>query len=199
MTIQPTNIKPYRLVPPPPKGLSKSWTQEEIQDVLNQAKNKRNPEDIAKKLNRPVSEIRSRLKNIAADMYLNDKLPYEKIHEQTGVEKDTLILRSSRFKHDSFNERTDSEQVSIDISIYNFPEDTQEAIDTPDKQINVDIKDNEDEMIITVSVESPFSVKSICEHLSTPIFSTCSRFAKNLSGVQTEKILLNNTISQTLH
>jgi peroxiredoxin len=191
-------MKPYRLVPPPPKALNKSWTQEEIQDVLNQVKNKRNPEDIAKKLNRPVSEVRSRLKIIAADMYLNDKLPYEKIQEQTGVEKDTLILTSSTLKHDGLNESTDTddnEQVTVDISIYNFPEDTEEAVNTPDKQINVDIKDNQDEMIITVSVDSPFSVKSLCEHLSTPIistFTTCSRFAKKLSGVQYETTFLTN-------
>lgn len=199
MKITPGYMKPYRLVPPPPKVLSKSWTQEEIQEVLNQAKNKRNPEDIAKKLNRPIAEIRSRLKIIAADMYLNDRLPYEKIHEQTGVEKDTLILTSSRFKHIALNESTDtddSDNIAVDISIYDFPEDGKDMVSIPDKQINVDIKDNEDEMIITVSVESPFSVKSICQHLSTPIlstFSTCSRFAKNLTGIQYDTLLLNNT------
>jgi len=190
-------MKPYRLVPPPPKALNKSWTQEEIQEVLNQVKNKRNPEDIAKKLNRPVSEVRSRLKIIAADMYLNNKLPYEKIQEQTGVEKDTLILTSSTFKHETLSEGTDTEdneEVVVNVSIYDFPEDTEEAIDT---QINVDIKDNKNEMIITVSVDSPFSVKSICEHLSTPIistFTTCSRFAKKISGVQYETVFLTNQI-----
>jgi len=194
-------MKPYRLVPPPPKALNKSWTQEEIQEVLNQVKNKRNPEDIAKKLNRPVSEVRSRLKIIAADMYLNDRIPYEKIHEQTGVAKDTLILTSSTLKHDYLNENTDSddERVVVNVSIYDFPEDTQEAIDTPDRMVNVDIKDNSDEMIITVSVESPFSVKSLCEHISTPIFTTCSRFAKNISGIQSNTLFLNNKPSQTLH
>lgn len=194
-------MKPYRLVPPPPKALNKSWTQEEIQEVLNQVKNKRNPEDIAKKLNRPVSEVRSRLKIIAADMYLNDKLPYEKIHEQTGVAKDTLILTSSTLKHDYLNENTDSddERVVVNVSIYDFPEDTQEPIETPDRMVNVDIKDNSDEMIITVSVESPFSVKSLCEHISTPIFTTCSRFAKNISGIQSDTLSLNNKPSQTLH
>ena len=194
-------MKPYRLVPPPPKALNKSWTQEEIQEVLNQVKNKRNPEDIAKKLNRPVSEVRSRLKIIAADMYLNDRLPYEKIHEQTGVAKDTLILTSSTLKHDYLNENTDSddERVVVNVSIYDFPEDTQEAVDTPDRMVNVDIKDNSDEMIITVSVESPFSVKSLCEHISTPIFTTCSRFAKNISGIQSDTLSLNNKPSQTLH
>jgi hypothetical protein len=67
------------------------------------------------------------------------------------------------------------------VSIYDFPEDTEDSLRTPDKIVNVDIKDNPDEMIITVSVESPFSAKSICDYISTPIFTTCSRFAKIIS------------------
>ena len=199
MKIPSVYMKPYRLVPPAPKALNKSWTQEEIQEVLNQVKNKRNPEDIAKKLNRPVSEVRSRLKIIAADMYLKHNLPYNEIHEQTGVEKGTLIISSSSFKHDGLNESTDSdnsEQVIVDISIYNSIDDDKDVETTPDKQINVDIKDNNDGMIITVSVESPFSVKSVCDHISTPIlstFTTCSRIAKKLTGIQYESVIVNNT------
>jgi hypothetical protein len=192
-------MKPYRLVPPAPKTMNKSWTEEEVKEVLNQIKNKRNPEDIAKKLNRPVSEVRSRLKVIAADMYLTNKIPYDEIHEQTGVAKDTLILTPSRLKNDALNESTDTEDgdhVIVNVSIYDFPEDIQEAEGTP--MVNVDIKDTKNEMIITVSLDSPFSVKSICEHISTPIFSTCSRFAKNITGVEYETLFTNNT-SQILH
>ena len=166
-------MKPYRIVPPAPKALNKSWTQEEIQEVLKQTKNKRNPEDIAKKLNRPVSEVRSRLKTIAAEMYLTDKIPYEKIHEVTGVEKNTFVLSSSTFKYDT----TDDDNSDVNISIYDFPE--EEPL--PETMINVNVQDNPDEVIVTVSVESPFSVKSLCENISTPILSTCSRFAKIIS------------------
>lgn len=170
----------YKIVQPlNTKSLNKSWSEDEIKVVLDQAKNKRTADEIAKKLNRPVSEVRSRLKIIAANMYLNDKLPYEKIHEQTGVEKDTLILTSSNVKHD-YIDSDDGEHVVVNVSIYDFPGDTEDAVLTPDRMVNVDIQDNPDEMIITVSVESPFSVKSICEYISTPVFSTCSRFAKNI-------------------
>jgi hypothetical protein len=187
-------MKPYRLVPPAPKTMNKSWTQEEIQEVLNQVKNKRNPEDIAKKLNRNVSEVRSRLKIIAADMYLANKIPYDEIHEQTGVAKDTLILTPSRVRRDS-SDTEDGEHVIVNVSIYDFPEDIQEAEGPPDRIVNVDINNKNDEMVITVSVESPFSVKSLCEHISTPImstFTTCSRFAKNITGVQYETLFLTN-------
>ena len=187
-------MKPYRLVPPAPKTMNKSWTQEEIQEVLNHVKNKRNPEDIAKKLNRNVSEVRSRLKVIAADMYLANKIPYDEIHEQTGVAKDTLIITPSKLRRDS-SDTEDGEHVIVNVSIYDFPEDIQEAEGPPDKIVNVDINNKNDEMVITVSVESPFSVKSLCEHISTPImstFTTCSRFAKNITGVQYETLFLTN-------
>lgn len=195
-----TYTKPYRLVQPlNTKLLNKAWTHEETQLLLNHARNKRSPDEIARKLNRPVSEVRSRLKIIAADMYLSNKIPYDEIHEQTGVAKDTLILTSSRVKNDALNESTDTEDgdhVIVNVSIYDFPEDIQEAEGTP--MVNVDIKDTKNEMIITVSLDSPFSVKSICEHISTPIFSTCSRFAKNITGVEYETLFTNNA-NQILH
>ena len=195
-----TYTKPYRLVQPlNTKLLNKAWTHEETQLLLNHARNKRSPDEIARKLNRPVSEVRSRLKIIAADMYLSNKIPYDEIHEQTGVAKDTLILTSSRLKNDALNESTDTEDgdhVIVNVSIYDFPEDIQEAEGTP--MVNVDIKDTKNEMIITVSLDNPFSVKSICEHISTPIFSTCSRFAKNITGVEYETLFTNNA-NQILH
>ena len=195
-----TYTKPYRLVQPlNTKLLNKAWTHEETQLLLNHARNKRSPDEIARKLNRPVSEVRSRLKIIAADMYLSNKIPYDEIHEQTGVAKDTLILTSSRVKNDALNESTDTEDgdhVIVNVSIYDFPEDIQEAEGTP--MVNVDIKDTKNEMIVTVSLDSPFSVKSICEHISTPIFSTCSRFAKNITGVEYDTLFTNNA-NQILH
>jgi hypothetical protein len=167
-------IKPYRVAPPVNKPLNKSWSEEEIKVVLNQARNKRPHEETARKLNRPVSDIKSKLKVLAADMYLKDKLPYPQIHDATGVEKDTLILTPSMMKSSLDSSFEDEpENYTVDVSIYHFDE-------VPDKIVNVDIKDNTDEMIITVSVESPFSPKSICEHLSTPIFSTCARFVKTI-------------------
>ena len=138
----------------------KLWTEGEIKLVLAQAENKRTPEEIAKKLNRSVLEVRSRLKSIAANMYLIDKMPYEKIHELTGVEKNTFILTPSKVKHEA------SEDAVLDVSIYDFPEDKPTVIVSPE---------------ITVSLESPFSVKSICEQLSTPIISSFSILAKIIS------------------
>jgi len=168
-------VKPYRIPPTPnTKSLNKSWTQEEIQMALTQIKNKRTPEDIAKKLNRPVSDIRSKLKTIAADMYMKNNIPYDEIHEATGVEKNTLVISPGSVRNNTLDDHSDDDQEDLNISIYDFPEDC-------DTMIHVDIKDNPEEVIVTVSVESPFSPRSFCEYISTPIFSTCSRFAKIIS------------------
>jgi hypothetical protein len=150
-----------------------TWTQDEIQIALTQIKNKRTPEDIAKKLNRPVSDIHSKLKTIAADMYIKGDLSYDEIHEATGVEKNSVVISPSRFRHNTPDDSSDDE-VAINVSIYDFPEEC-------DTMINVNVQDNPEEVIVTVSVESPFSPRSICEYISTPIFSTCSRFAKIIS------------------
>ena len=171
--------KPYRA-----SQLNKSWTKDDIDLVLKQVREKRSTDEIAKRLNKSVSDIKSRLKAIAADMYLKDNLSYEKIHEITGIEKDAYILTSTsvRQNSDTYSEN-EREHVAVDISIYNFPE----GIEMPMKTIDVNIQDNADEMIVTISVESPFSPRSICEQLSTPIMktiTTCSRIAKNITGFQ---------------
>jgi hypothetical protein len=189
MNSLPKSTRPYKVVP-----LSKSWSQAEIQSTLLQAKNKRSPDEIARKLNRPVSEVRSRLKVIAAEMYINDKIPYDKIHEVTGVEKSSFIITPSSSRNsvlDVSSDLEDIEQSSINSSIYEFDGSTSEV----DTMIKVSIQDDPDVVTVTVSVESPFSVKSICEHISTPIlstFSTCSRFAKRLTNVQEETFFITN-------
>ena len=200
MNTPPRGHRPYKLVPPlNTRILHKAWTTDEIQLTLSYAKNKRSPEDIAKKLGRPVSEVRSKLKAIAAEMYLLKKVPYDQIHEATGVEKNTFIISSSTYRHNGLDVSSDMdddiEANGINSSIYEFDTSVSEV----DTMINVKIQDDIDEMTVTVSVESPFSVKSICEHLSTPIlstFSTCSRFAKKISGIQHETLFVTN---QTPH
>ena len=183
--------RPYKIVP----HLSKSWTQEEIKSALNHAKNKSSPDEIARKLNRPVSEVRSRLKIIAAEMYINDKISYEKIHEVTGVEKNSFIITPSSSRNSvldvSSDIEDDIEQNSINSSIYEFDS----SLSDIDTMVKVKIQDDTDVMTVTVSVESPFSVRSLCEHISTPIlstFTTCSRFAKRISGVQHQTLFVTN-------
>jgi len=140
--------KPYRIL----NAKKLTWTQDEIQFTLTQIKNKRTPEDIAKKLNRPVSDIHSKLKTIAADMYMKGNLSYDEIHEATGVEKNSVVISPSRFRHNTPDHSSDDE-VAINVSIYDFPE----------------------------KVESSFSPRSICEYISTPILSTCSMLTKIIS------------------
>ena len=172
-------MEPYRLIAPlNTRLITRSWTQDEVHLVTIHAKNKLSPEEIAKKLNRTVADIKSKLKVIAADMYLKKKIPYDQIHEVTGVEKETLILSPCKFRRETIVEQP-VEKTVLDVSIYDFPSESEENV----QMIKVDIKDGIDEMIVTVSVDSPFSVRSLCEHISTPIFTACSRISKRLADI----------------
>jgi hypothetical protein len=75
--------------------LNRPWSQEDITTLLKQTQAKKSIEDIAKKQKRSVSNIRSRLKAIAANMYLKDKMPFEKIQEITGIQKSALVIQKN--------------------------------------------------------------------------------------------------------
>jgi hypothetical protein len=160
----------------------KPWTEEENTLILIYSKQKYSPDDISKKLNRPISDIRSKLKAIAAHLYFKDNLPYEKVQELTGVEKNTVVLTASTVKKQGISIQPDIENnVVLDVSIYEFPEKPEEI-----KPISYNNCRNTNEPLVIVSLESPFSIKSIYEHISTPIlntFTTCSNFAMQLSNV----------------
>ena len=159
----------------------KPWTEEETTLILKYSKQKYSPDDISKKLNRPISDIRSKLKTIAANLYFKDNLPYEKVQELTGVEKNTVVLTALTVKKQAISIQPDIENnVVLDVSIYEFPEKPEEI-----KPISYNCR-NTNEPLVIVSLESPFSIKSIYEHISTPIlntFTTCSKFAMQLSTV----------------
>ena len=132
---------------------------------------------------------------IAAEMYLNDKISYEKIHEVTGVAKNSFMITPSSSRNSvldiSSDIEDDIEQNSINSSIYEFDS----SLSDIDTMVKVKIQDDTDVMTVTVSVESPFSVRSLCEDISTPILSTftmCSRFAKRISGIQHETLFVTN-------
>jgi DNA-binding Lrp family transcriptional regulator len=160
-------MKSYKVAPPLMGKSSIPWTKDEIQIALDYIKIKKTTDELAKKLNRTPGDVRSKMKSLAADMYLKD-ISYDRIHEITGVKKDTLILTPSSVR---MNEFSDDEHVVVDISIYEFPETSEE----------VSKNDEIDEFDVIVSIESPFSLRSICQHISTPILSTCSILAKAIS------------------
>jgi len=162
------HTKPYRLVSPLSSSFkTKTWNNDEIQSLLKQIKARRSIQEIAIKTNRTEFDIRSKLKSIAADMYLKNKGSYEQIQEITGVEKDRLILKSSSLRNVYVND----DETVIDMSIYNIPEDS-------------DIEMIPIEDVITSVSDSPFSIKSFCNHISTPIlsaFNSCSRYASTIT------------------
>jgi len=57
---------------------------------------KKSIEEIAKVQKRSVSSIKSRLKVLAADMYFNQKIPYDQVEARTGIKKDIIIIKRQK-------------------------------------------------------------------------------------------------------
>lgn len=166
------------------------WSYDETIELLTQAKARRSPEEISKKLNRSVSQIRSRLKTIAADMYMKDKMAYENIYELTGVDKNAFVISSSTYKHTN---------VSIDVEM-GLPQDAFKDDIIP-REISIDIEDIPDDPSSTVSMESPFTVETFCEHVSKPIMDTviaCSRLVKKLGTSYSNPTLISTSRLQSV-
>ena len=72
---------------------SRPWSQEDTKILLRQVADKKKLEEIAKLQKRTVTSIQSKLKTIAANMYLNEQLPYDEIEGRTGIKKDALIVK----------------------------------------------------------------------------------------------------------
>jgi hypothetical protein len=73
------------------------WTDTD-QKMLQLISVKKSIEEIAKVQKRSVSTIKSRLKVLAADMYFNQKMPYEQVEARTGIKKDILLVRRQKIQ-----------------------------------------------------------------------------------------------------
>lgn len=166
------------------------WSHDETIELLTQAKARRSPEEISKKLNRSVSQIRSRLKTIAADMYMKDKMAYENIYELTGVDKSAFVINSSTYKHSN-----SSSDLEMGILRDAFKD------DIIPREISIDIEDISDDPTSTVSMESPFTIESFCEHVSKPIMDTvivCSNLVKKMGASHSKPTLISTSRLQSV-
>jgi len=169
---------------------SNLWSYDETIDLLTQAKARRSPEEISKKLNRSVSQIRSRLKTIAADMYWKDKIAYENIYELTGVDKAAFVINSSTYKHTN-----SSSDLEMAIPVDAFKD------DIIPREISIDIEDIPEDPLTIVSMESPFTVESFCEHVSKPIMNTviaCSNIVKKMGRSHSNPTLISTSRLQSV-
>ena len=173
---------------------SNLWSYDETIELLTQAKGRRSPEEISKKLNRSVSQIRSRLKTIAADMYWKDKMAYENIYELTGVDKTAFVINSSTYKHSSsFSDLEMGTDTHLPVDAFKD--------DIIPREISIDIQDISEDPVTTVSMESPFTVESFCEHVSKPIMDTvivCSKLVKKIGAFHSNPTLISTSRLQSV-
>jgi hypothetical protein len=121
------------------------WTQSEIDNALKMIKEKKSIEEIARRQERSAPSVYSKLKWIAADMYFNQKIDFDKIEELTGIKKNTIVLTAKG--------QTD-----------------------PDEEIVIDVKPSPTLIpnipTYSVSTESPFTLDTFCNEISTPIIKS---------------------------
>ena len=69
------------------------WTPDDTKALLQQVSSKKKVDEIARLQKRTVASVESKLKSIAAQLYFNEHLPYEKVEEKTGIKKDMIIVK----------------------------------------------------------------------------------------------------------
>jgi len=123
-------------------------------------------------------------------MYWKDKIAYENIYELTGVDKTAFVINSSTYKH------TNS---SSDLEM-GIPQDAFKDDIIP-REISIDIEDIPEDPLTIVSMESPFTVESFCEHVSKPIMNTviaCSNIVKKMGRSHSNPTLISTSRLQSV-
>ena len=132
------------------------WTPVDVTKLLDQIKKKKSLEDISKRERRSVSRIKSKLKEIAVDLYFNKNMEYKKVEEITRIQKEELLVKRIRV----IPERSGSpkqEEILDDLAMEAV---SQTRIPKPEI-----IKSGYE---IRLSTENPFSISS----LSALLYST---------------------------
>jgi len=125
--------------------MNHAWTQSEIDTALKMIKEKKSIEEIARRQERSAPSVYSKLKWIAADMYFNQKIPFDKIEELTGIKKKSIVLAAK-------TQVDPEEEVVLDIK--------------PSPTLTPNIP------TYSVSTESPFTLDTFYNEISTPIIKT---------------------------
>jgi hypothetical protein len=119
-----------------PARLGKSWSEEEVVQLLQNIRKKKAVDEIAKIHERTEGAIRSRLRELAADYHFNDNRSMEEIQKFTGLSveaiNDAIQRRKSRIFMQENRQRTAAEPVRVKQSVnvvskYDFIDDTHTA------------------------------------------------------------------------
>jgi len=121
------------------------WTQSEIDNALKMIKEKKSIDEIARRQERSAPSVYSKLKWIAADMYFNQKIDFDKIEELTGIKKNTIVLTAK-------GQADPDEEIIIDVKA------------SPTLIPNIPT--------YSVSTESPFTLDTFYNEISTPIIKS---------------------------
>jgi len=88
------------------ENIGKAWKKEEIDILLNEIKDKKEYKEIAESHKRTIGGITSRLRSIAANLYVDQDKTVEECIKITGLDKSDII--------DAINKREYSDRIKIE-------------------------------------------------------------------------------------
>ena len=69
---------------------------EEVSKILELIKNKKSIQDIAASQKKAPSYIKSKLKSVACEYYMNSNKPFNEIQQITGIKKEDIVIAKSK-------------------------------------------------------------------------------------------------------
>jgi hypothetical protein len=115
----------------PPARLGKLWSEEEVVQLLQNIRKKKEINEIAKIHQRSEGGIRSRLRELAADYHFNDKRPIEEIQKFTGLTVEVIndAIQRRKNKIEVYESRKQQEPIRVKQSVnavskYDFIDDS---------------------------------------------------------------------------
>lgn len=139
--------------------MNRAWNASDTDILLKYIREGKSVEYISKKQNRYIHSIRSKLKSIAAELYLKNGMPYDQIYSATGISKEAIIIAKPPVSDEKLEDFPE-EYICIEITRPPSPV-------SPVK-------------IITPKEE--FEYKTICDHLIST-FKICASIANQIAEI----------------
>jgi hypothetical protein len=133
------------------------WTPVDVNRLLDHINKNKTLEEISKKERRPISSIQTKLKEIAADLYFNKNMKYDRVQEITGIPKEALLVKRRAVIPERCGSPKEAEITAV-IAVEKALEEV--AIETIQSNSGYDIR---------LSIENPFSISSLSALIHTTV------------------------------
>jgi hypothetical protein len=96
-----------------PNRCGKAWSDEEVQQLLQEVRKKETHSQMASTHQRTIGGIRGRLKQLAADYYFNDNRPIQDIMKFTGLDAESIADAISKKQYELDMKEKKTKEASL--------------------------------------------------------------------------------------